>query len=282
MEETTITTPHMRFSALATGEGMPILALHGWHDNAASFEPLMPLLEGVRCVAVDQAGHGLSDWRPVGSAYHFVDYVNDVFAITEALGWDKFVLMGHSLGAAVASFAAAALPDRVKALLLIEGTGPLTRPSHENPLMFWAAYRQLRMQARRKRHRHPSLEVIAERRAETGGISVDAARVLAQRGTQQDEHGIFWRNDPRLDARSGIYFSEDQVLAFLMAVEMPTLLIEASRGLLVNRPTTRSRYAAFAQLTKVRLAGNHHLHLEEPQPVADALNTFLHTWVLPE
>jgi pimeloyl-ACP methyl ester carboxylesterase len=98
-----------------------VLALHGWLDNAASFERLAPLIPGVRLIALDLPGHGHSQHRPAGTWYHYIDYVSDVLAAADALGLERFTLLGHSLGAATASVVAAARPERVEALWLIEG-----------------------------------------------------------------------------------------------------------------------------------------------------------------
>ncbi|HAS30592.1 MAG TPA: alpha/beta hydrolase, partial [Alcanivorax sp.] len=83
------------------GEGEPVLALHGWLDNAASFQPLAEPL-GHPLVALDFAGHGHSEHRPRHQATHYVDHVRDVLAVADQLGWDRFVLVGHSMGAGVA------------------------------------------------------------------------------------------------------------------------------------------------------------------------------------
>lgn len=54
-------------------DGLPVFALHGWLDNAGSFDTLIPLLpKNLRIVAVDTAGHGLSDPFPPDIAYNFV------------------------------------------------------------------------------------------------------------------------------------------------------------------------------------------------------------------
>ena len=105
------------------GEGEPVLALHGWLDNAASFQPLAEPL-GHPLVALDFAGHGHSEHRPRHQATHYVDHVRDVLAVADQLGWDRFVLVGHSMGAGVACLFAATFPERVSRLVLIEGLGP--------------------------------------------------------------------------------------------------------------------------------------------------------------
>ncbi|EPM99030.1 alpha/beta fold family hydrolase, partial [Pseudomonas syringae pv. actinidiae ICMP 19070] len=100
--------------------------MHGWLDNANSFARLAPHLEGLRIVALDLAGHGHSDHRPAGAAYALADYVFDVLQVAEQLGWQRFALLGHSLGAIIAVLLASSLPERVTHLALIDGLVPLT------------------------------------------------------------------------------------------------------------------------------------------------------------
>ena len=153
-EPLTLEIPGLRLAALAWGpaDGLPLLAVHGWLDNAASFARLAPLLPGVRLVAVDLPGHGLSEHRPPGAAYHFIDWAVDLAAAGEALGWERYVLLGHSMGAGVVSLLAGALPERVVALALIEGLGPMACEADEAPARLAKAI--LRRDAReRKRPR---------------------------------------------------------------------------------------------------------------------------------
>ncbi|MCB1637058.1 MAG: alpha/beta fold hydrolase, partial [Xanthomonadales bacterium] len=134
-EELELKTPYLRLAARAWGplDGVPVLALHGWLDNAASFDALAPLLPNVRLVALDLTGHGRSEHRPPGIHYHFVDFIPDVVAAADALGWDRFALLGHSLGGGIASFVAATLPERIDRVAMIEGLGPPTSDPADGP-----------------------------------------------------------------------------------------------------------------------------------------------------
>lgn len=277
-KEITLQAGPLRLAARVWGEegARPVLALHGWLDNAASFEPLAGALAGVQLVALDLAGHGLSEHRPAGSAYHFVDNIPDVLAAADALGWERFTLLGHSLGAAVASFTAAAAGARIAQLLLIEGLGPLSGEPAEEPERLRRYLRQHASQGKRRRRRYPSLEAAASQRAGNGDLSLAAARHLARRGTEELEGGgCCWRHDPRLTFTSPHYYTEEQVLAVLQAIEVPAGLVMAEQGLLQQRPTTAARCASIADLKVAQLPGGHHLHMEQPDSVAAALAGFL-------
>ncbi len=119
--------PHIRIAAREWGDpdGEPVLAIHGWLDNAASFDTLAPMLPGLHLVAIDLPGHGRSQHRPPGVVHHFVDWVPEVAAAADALGWDSFSLLGHSMGAGIASLVPAVFPGRVRRVVLLEGAGPL-------------------------------------------------------------------------------------------------------------------------------------------------------------
>ena len=118
-EEVRLSLPHIELAAHLYGpeDGVPVLALHGWLDNAASFARLAPKLDGLRIVALDFAGHGHSEHRPAGAGYALWDYAYDVLQVAEQFGWQRFSILGHSMGAMLtaiqqarhASFAAVVL-----------------------------------------------------------------------------------------------------------------------------------------------------------------------------
>jgi len=83
--------------------GTRVLALHGWLDNAASFVPLAAQLPDLGLVAIDLPGHGHSAHLPPGTQYNTPGAICHVLDVADALGWDRFVLLGHSMGAGIAS-----------------------------------------------------------------------------------------------------------------------------------------------------------------------------------
>ena len=71
VEEIRLSLGHIELAAHLFGpeDGLPVIALHGWLDNANSFARLAPRLEGLRIIALDMAGHGHSGHRPPGAGY---------------------------------------------------------------------------------------------------------------------------------------------------------------------------------------------------------------------
>ena len=112
----------------------PLLALHGWLDNAASFAYLGPLLGGYYVVAPDLTGHGLSACRSADASYQIWDDLPEILGVLQELGWDSFQLMGHSRGAIIASLLASAFPERVRALALLDALSPQPVAERNFPL----------------------------------------------------------------------------------------------------------------------------------------------------
>lgn len=257
-------------------EDPPVMALHGWLDNAASFDALAPLLPGVHLVALDLPGHGGSDHRPPGTPYHLIDYVADVRAAADAFGWSRFTLLGHSLGGGIATLMAGALPERIDRLALIEALGPLTASASDAPEYLARALAQERPATAGAPRAHPDLERMVEARRSAGGMSAAAARRLVERGTRSTPEGFSWRSDPRLRDPSRQYLTESQVLAYLKAIRAPVSLVVAEEGLIpIDHPGFQRRREAVAELQVDRLPGHHHLHLDDPEPVAARLGDFL-------
>ncbi|MCA9655834.1 MAG: alpha/beta hydrolase [Myxococcales bacterium] len=276
-EEITIQTPTLRLAARAWGpaDGVPVLALHGWLDSAASFDRVAPRLPGLRLVCLDMPGHGESEHLPPGQGYAFVDTVAHVHAATVALGWERFCLLGHSLGAAVSAVLAGTFPARVRRLALVEGLGPVTEePKH-------AAERLARSieEEERKRGRTPPVypsedEAVRRLEASMSRLSHEAARTLCRRGLRPVEGGVTWRSDPRLRLPSRLRLTEEQVLVFLGAIECPTLLVRGSEGFPFAPRPMSARVAALRDAEMVELPGGHHLHLDTPDAVAEVLREF--------
>jgi pimeloyl-ACP methyl ester carboxylesterase len=273
--ELTLDLPHLRLGARAWGDPAlpPLLALHGWLDNAASFDRLAPLLcEHFHIVALDLPGHGRSDHRPAGTWYHYVDYLGDALAAADALGWQRFGLLGHSLGGAVASVLAAARPERVERLLLIEALGPLAGAVDQALGQLQRALAQ-RGELREKTLRvFPDVAAAERARMLANDLSADAARILVGRGVRAVDGGFVWSSDPRLTLASPQRYAEAQIVAVLAGIRAPTLLILAQPApVFLEEGMINARIARVPGIEVVRMPGHHHLHLEDPAPVAAAI-----------
>ena len=101
------------------GTGTPVLLLHGLASTRHVWDLVVPGLAGLPLVALDQRGHGESD-RPAGP-YDGETVVRDALTALDALGLSRVVVVGHSWGAATALRLAAQAPERVLAVVAVDG-----------------------------------------------------------------------------------------------------------------------------------------------------------------
>jgi len=268
----------LRLAALEWGqEGQPrVLALHGWMDNAASFIPLASRLSGLHIVAPDFVGHGRSDHRPHSCGAHFIDWVPDVLGLVEALGWQDYSILGHSMGAAIGAQTAAVAPDAIQRLILLDGFGPLSEPAEEAPARLAKA---LNAERRLNPAENPPCRTVEEalkaRMRSGADLTEEAARLLVERGTEPCVDGLRFRHDPRLRLPSRTRLTEGQVLAFLRGVRCPVLAIRPRGGWPVPEDIIARRLGAFNDLKRLEVEGGHHVHLTHPERVEDAVAGFL-------
>ena len=108
--------------------GRPLMLVHGFTGGRTDFadhiEPLAAA--GWHVVAPDLRGHGETGGPRDTSAYTIEAFVADVAALADGLGWDRFVLLGHSMGGIIAQQFALDHPERLDALVLMDTVhGPL-------------------------------------------------------------------------------------------------------------------------------------------------------------
>lgn len=269
-------------------DGFPVLALHGWLDNANTFDLIAPRLQGIRLVALDLAGHGHSDHRPAGGSYYLWDHLADVSEVVAQLSWKRFALMGHSMGAGIATWYAGTFPRHVERMALIDGFGaPFSVEPESLPTYLGKAIRRRQMAAKSpidrfaegNRAQFSSLgEAIAERRkGKFGHLTDEAAGILLERGLESVEGGYRWRNDSRLVLPTYMEPGEATINAFIDKVIAPTCLILGDNGLF-GKGQKAERLRHFKQLEIHTLPGDHHLHLGSAAPsVASLVQSFFVT-----
>ncbi|KAF1398184.1 Serine hydrolase-like protein 2, partial [Spheniscus magellanicus] len=200
---------HVAAKAWGPSEGHPVLCLHGWLDNANTFDKLIPLLpRDCYYVAMDFSGHGLSSHRPAGSPYHFLDYVTDVRRVAAALQWRRFTLMGHSMGKTKTSLNAQLFflsycfispqfcflyPEMVDKLILLENLGFLLAPEDTEAWLKserMAIDTLLSLEAKQQIPKARSPEAALQRLLEANRhLTAEGGAILLQRGATETPAG---------------------------------------------------------------------------------------------
>lgn len=267
-----------------THKGVPVIALHGWLDNAASFIPLSEKLADSRpFYALEMPGHGLSDHRSAATSYHLLENVVDVLAFINEISKEAPVsLIGHSLGGIVASLLAAAAPGRVNKLVLLDSLGPLTDETENVLPQLRKAIAKASLFKSSKMTVYPTKELACSvRMMGVGKVNKYAASLLVERGIKEVEGGFSWTSDPKLLEPSLLRFSEEQVASVFLGIECPIRLICGDKGYFSDYEALSKRLnylkGKSGVLDKHIVSGGHHFHMDGDVAVtAELVNEFLY------
>lgn len=256
----------------------PIVLLHGVRDHGRSWDRVARALSGDwRVTAPDLRGHGDSQWSPDGAyiaSYHVLDFAT----LAETLGPEPVTIVAHSFGGNVAARYAAAFPERVRKLVLLEGMGPAPKVREE-----WARRGLVRRTrewieqqgAPPRSKRMASLdEAAAKQKAANPRLSDEQARHLALHGVRQEADGYAWKYDPLVTAYPPEDFTADDRSVW-SEVATPTLLCWGAHSWTTN-PATDGRADCFRdhRMAVFENAG-HWIHHDQFDDLIAALRDFL-------
>lgn len=291
-EEITIDVPwgHVAGKWYGERDKQPVLAFHGWQDNAGTFDRLVPLLpKTIPIFCIDLPGHGKSSHFPVGMQYHiFWDYIPVVRRIVKKFGWKKVKLMGHSLGGAVCFMYAASFPDDVAQFISIDLYGPSIRDLKKNARMTGhcidkALEYEVLPTTKLPCYTYDEMVSLAMD-AYNGSIDHEAAKILMIRGMNEapknhSKDGYFFSRDLRLKVSILALFSLEQVIAYAECIKCHVLNIKAIPGMKHEREDVYSMVVDAIRKNGTveyhEVSGTHHLHLMTPESIAPIISSFL-------
>ncbi|MGK0442728.1 MAG: pimeloyl-ACP methyl ester carboxylesterase, partial [Pseudohongiellaceae bacterium] len=206
-----------------------VIALHGWLDNANSFDELASRLPQCHIIALDSPGHGLSDHKQQQATYNIWDDLLDVLAVADDLGWQQFHLMGHSRGAIMSVLLASSMPERVSSLLLLDGVFPPAFDIKKSPELLADFLKGCR-NPDNKMPSYSTLDAAIQARLKVTTMSEKAAQKIVERGVKE-VNGVFtWVADPKLRLASAIKLSAEHIDAMMSAINVPVLVLLARNG----------------------------------------------------
>ncbi|SUO97393.1 alpha/beta fold hydrolase [Suttonella ornithocola] len=277
-KEIIVDLPHIRLAGIHYGEGRhSVLALHGWLDNAESFRPLAEKLcnDDVSIIALDFAGHGHSGHRPLGSGYHFSDYLRDILMAADLLGLGSLDLLCHSMGAAAGTLIAGAFPQRVARMICIELYGVGSISDHEPlPKRFRESLLSLDYVSARPAKAHLDFSALVKARLQAGEMLEESAKLLLSRNTSLTADGYRFLSDRRLRQWQPSLLSEAQMMSFIREITAPVLVIEGEDGFARQWKFLSPRYEETRDIEIMRLPGGHHLHMDDAANVAKTIQAF--------
>lgn len=266
---------HINLAGLESGPQSfpPLLGLHGWLDNAASFTPLNPHLDNFHRYFLDFPGHGYSGHRAAGCWYYFTEYVADIVAFIEHEDIRDLHLVGHSMGGYVAQLVASICPERVSKLTLIEAFGLYISTQGDVVDHLKKAISERNRMAGKAAPVYPNSERLVKLRAEKSELSEPLARLIIERNLESVAAGVSWRIDPRVRLASPIRFTEANATDMLKHIRCPVQLILGDSGSKQLLKAVAAWRKHVPQLQVHTLAGGHHVHMEQPEQVAQLINS---------
>lgn len=239
---------------------IPVLALHGWLDNSASFEPLSKKLRQFDWLAPDLFGQGLSEHRPASASYHLWDDLVDLKLLLEQVSWPTCSIVGHSRGAMLAVLLAATFPEKVKNIILIDALLP-------EPVLADNAVSQMRQfitqftkQPSGRRYFDSEQQAI-ETWAKAARMPAEVAAILLRRQLDVEQgKGFYYRHDKRLQYASAIKLTAEHNQTILQQLQCPVTIIMAKQGL-AGFSNMHRLQQKFPHFNWHEVAGSHHCHM---------------------
>ncbi|MCE0492910.1 alpha/beta fold hydrolase [Vibrio salinus] len=253
----------------AEGSPFSIVFIHGWLDNAASFQVLLSKLHNslpdVHLYAPDLPGHGLSKHKGEYYFYPFHDYLDDIHQVISALPTKSCVLVGHSLGGLIASCYSAAFPEKVSALVQIEGKGPLSELPELSLKRLRNGLENRERMRKKKRKGYPTYQSALAHKSKRAKLPESLVEPIVQRGIEELDGHWFWRADTKLSCQSLFRMSHEQAQEIVNHILCPYHIVLGHDGFEHLRNNGNVILPAQSVIHTVR--GGHYCHLESPDAI---------------
>lgn len=265
----------------------PILALHGWQDNAGTWDPLIPMILKDRPIlALDFPGHGFSSWIPPDMQYYQWELPRIILYLKEYFKMEKVSILSHSMGAIASMRFASVFPDDVDFYIAIDSLiyddYDLDAVVSKIPkTMKKALISQTRLNDEPPTY---TLEEITKlwHLGTRKSVALESVQHLLKRGikaSKADPNKYYFSRDSRL--KYILFNPEDKkfVEALVRRLKCPTLYVKA-----IDSP-----YSADAYSIEMReileqnnenyefhfVPGTHHVHLNNPELIAPLIKNFI-------
>ena len=242
------------------------------------------LPNNIHFMAMDFPGHGKSSHRWPGMPYSFFEYVADVKKVVSQLGWSKFSIIGHSMGAGVASLYAGTFPHEVENLILLDFGGSLVSFTEEKSYVLAQYATEMSSTKVPIPRIYQSVESAADKRkvSSVGHICRKDALLSTERGTRVTAaNGFIFSHDPMVKYSYEPFEAEELMTSIYSNICCAVLALRGTDhifGPKVQYMWDRlieviSLSAKYKECKKVR--GGHFFHLENPEEVAQEIKEFV-------
>lgn len=266
----------------------PIVCIHGWQDNAGTFDTLIPMLPAHHSyLAIDMPGHGWSSRLPDGLLYTSTEDLYTLNAVFRHFGWDKVSLMGHSNGSITCVIFAATFSERVDMVIALDSIKPrVLEPRLRRYLLRGlddVLVADLRNQDASSEPPIYTMKQLVDRMNAQTFLSVtrETAPCLLQRGVQpsrNDPDKYFFTRDNRLKMYHFAMYSQQLCLEMAALIDCPFLFVKALHSPHFEPVQYYDEALAVMQKNaafEMHYAdGGHHVHLTDPHLIAEPIGRF--------
>jgi len=282
----------------------PVICLHGWQDNAGSFDHLIPLLTPeIPFICLDFAGHGKSSPRSAGATLDPHAHILDIKRVVDFFKLEHVNLMGHSMGGGLSLEFAGAFPDLVKKCVTFDAPAPFPcDPTGAPEQMARAVLKHLSYESNpREPPKYTYVEAMDRfLKGRQNNMKESSAKTLMKRGLLLVEEGgdldqnlyVFSR-DIRVTFPTLISLTPEQTKAFVEKVSCKLLVIsfkdnywESIEGMNGDTKKLEKLKQEKEDILKIyekncryfhylEVEGHHHTHLDFPDRLNNVINMFL-------
>jgi esterase len=246
----------------------PVMLLHGLRAYAHWFDDFAEAArDKYRLIGLDQRGRGASSWAPDGR-YDTDSYVDDIKCVADTLGLAKFAIVGHSMGGTNATNFAAAHPERMSALVIVDSAPELYQTGLDR------IRRELAVTPKDFANRDTARSFLRTMHVRASERSIETRLDWMLR--TDDSGGLTWRIDPAIFDPKMTPDSPERSWSALRKVTCPTLVVRAALSDLVTAECADRMVNALATGYRAEVAEAAHMVVEDnPDGFNDVVLPFL-------
>jgi esterase len=233
----------------------PVMLLHGLRAYAHWFDDFAAAAhDKYRLVGLDQRGRGASGWAADGR-YDTDSYVDDIKCVADALHLTKFAIVGHSMGGTNATNFAAAYPERMSALVIVDSAPELHQTGLDR------IRRELSVTPKDFPSRDAARSFLRTMHVRASDRSIETR--LDWMLKPDDSGGLTWRIDPAIFNPKMTPDSPERSWSALKKVTCPTLVVRAALSDLVTAECADRMVDALASGHRAEVAEAAHMVVED-------------------
>lgn len=268
----------------------PVLTLHGWMDNAGTFDRLIPLLpDHVGYLAIDLPGHGRSGHFAPGMYYNLIDYLRTIETVRLKMKWDVVSLLAHSMGSKLSFYYSSLKPKNVDMFLGIDVMKPLVKATNriidDNVKQIDKMIVNDARQAENKEPPSYTLDELSDRvvKGSHGSVPKELAHHLLERAVSPSkvhDGKFYFHRDDRLKMMNYTLSFHELAQDMAKRIEAPHFFVKANQAPYYEDVKYFDEVLETLKQTNPnfwfrRAEGQHHIHLTDPTKISADMSEFI-------